>query len=305
VDGLDAGLSVSEVRGQPVRAARGLRERLLPDRTGLLIVPALVVLAFVFGYPLLDIVRRSLSEPSFGLHNYETFFTAESVHRTVLVRTLMTGALITAVCLLLGYPYAYLMTIVGPRWRALLVLIVLVPFWTSLLVRTYAWMILLQENGVINDLLASLGIGRLTLMRNLVGVTIGMAQILLPFMVLPLYSTMRGIDETMVRAASSLGARPVVTFFRVYLPLSLPGVVAGSVLVFVTALGFYITPSLLGSPQQSLISQVIASEAQQQLDFAAAGASGVTLLIVAFAIIGVASRVVRISSVLGGEAVTR
>jgi putative spermidine/putrescine transport system permease protein len=259
------------------------------------------VLVAVFGYPLLDVFKRSLFEPSFGFHNYNAFLTAESVYRTVLIRTLTTGALITVVCLLLGYPYAYLMTVVGRRWRAVLVFIVLVPFWTSLLVRTYGWTVLLQENGVVNDLLVSLGFDRVSLLRNLTGVTIGMAQILLPFMVLPLYSTMRGIDTSLLRASSSLGARGIVTFFRVYLPLSLPGVAAGSVLVFVTSLGFYITPSLLGSPQESLISQVIASQAQQQLDFAAAGASGFTLLLVAFVIIGVASRAVRISSIVSGE----
>jgi putative spermidine/putrescine transport system permease protein len=267
----------------------------------MLVLPALVVLLAAFGYPLVDVFQRSLFEPAFGLDHYSAFLTAESVHRTVLFRTLTTGALITAVCLLLGYPYAYLMTIAGRRWRAVLVFIVLIPFWTSLLVRTYGWTVLLQENGVVNDILGSLGIGPAILLRNLTGVTIGMAQILLPFMVLPLYSTMRGIDTTLLRASSSLGARGVVTFFRVYLPLSLPGVAAGCVLVFITSLGFYITPSLLGSPQQSLISQVIASEAQQQLDFAAAGASGFTLLVVAFVIIGLASRVVRISSIVSGE----
>jgi putative spermidine/putrescine transport system permease protein len=267
-----------------------------------LLLPALILLGWIFAYPVFEIVKRSFFEPGFSFDNYTVFFDAESVYRTVVIRTLLIGGLITGLCLLLGYPYAYLMTVVRPRWQVVMIFVVLVPFWTSLLVRSYAWIILLQNNGVVNDGLAALGLGRIELLRNLTGVVIGMTQILLPFMVLPLYATMRNIDGSMVRAASSLGARPHVAFFRVYFPLSLPGVAAGAVLVFVLSLGFYITPALLGSPQQALASQLIVSLVQQNLDFSGGGGVAVVVLVFTFLILFVATRVVRIGAIVGGGA---
>lgn len=284
--------------------AAGPRERAglrLPavDRWALFVLPALVFVLIFFGFPLVDILRRSFTEPTSGLGNYQTFFESD-VYLTVLRRTVVTAAIVTVICLLLGYPYAYLMTVVGRRWRIILLAVVLLPFWTSLMVRTYAWIILLQDTGVINDVLARLGFGRLSLIRNTTGVTIGMAQILLPFMVLPLYATMQGIDRRLLQAAESLGARPATAFLRVYVPLSMPGVVAGVTLVFILALGFYITPVLLGSPQNALLSQLIVQQISQLLDFGLGGAMAAILFVVTLVLLAVLGRVVKPSAAYGG-----
>jgi putative spermidine/putrescine transport system permease protein len=280
------------------RARAGLR---LPamDRWALFVLPALVFVLIFFGFPLVDILRRSFTEPTSGLGNYQTFFESD-VYLTVLRRTVLTAAIVTVICLLLGYPYAYLMTVVGRRWRIILLAVVLLPFWTSLMVRTYAWIILLQDTGVINDVLATLGFGRLSLIRNTTGVAIGMAQILLPFMVLPLYATMQGIDRRLLQAAESLGARPATAFLRVYVPLSMPGVVAGVTLVFILALGFYITPVLLGSPQNALLSQLIVQQISQLLDFGLGGAMAAILFVVTLVLLAVLGRVVKPSAAYGG-----
>jgi putative spermidine/putrescine transport system permease protein len=271
-----------------------------PRARGGLRLPAMDRWALIFfGFPLVDILRRSFTEPTSGLGNYQTFFESD-VYLTVLRRTVLTAAIVTVICLLLGYPYAYLMTVVGRRWRIILLAVVLLPFWTSLMVRTYAWIILLQDTGVINDVLARLGFGRLSLIRNTTGVTIGMAQILLPFMVLPLYATMQGIDRRLLQAAESLGARPATAFLRVYVPLSMPGVVAGVTLVFILALGFYITPVLLGSPQNALLSQLIVQQISQLLDFGLGGAMAAILFVVTLVLLAVLGRVVKPSAAYGG-----
>ncbi|TJW82596.1 MAG: ABC transporter permease, partial [Mesorhizobium sp.] len=180
-----------------------------------LTLPALVLLAAVIGYPLLTIMLRSLSEPEWGVQNYAWFFGAP-VNLAVLQRTFIISAWVTLVCVICAYPYAYLMTAVGPRVRLVLVLCVLIPFWVSGVVRTLSWVILLQDSGVINSLLRSAGFTGIRLIRTQTGVVIGMAQVLLPFMILPLYSVMKGIDLRLVQAARSLGARPSRAFFTVY-----------------------------------------------------------------------------------------
>jgi putative spermidine/putrescine transport system permease protein len=266
--------------------------RLRPDRWSVLVLPALALLLITFAYPVFDILRRSFTEPVAGLENYRMFFETPA-YVTILRRTFVTAAIVTVVSLVLGYPYAYLMTIVRPRWRLVLLAVVLVPFWTSLMVRTYAWIVLLQDTGVVNDVLDALGIGRLSLIRNTVGVTIGMTQILLPFMVLPLYSTMQGIDRRLLQAAEGLGARPLTAFLRVYVPLSLPGVTAGVTLVFILALGFYVTPALLGSPQNALLSQLVVQQVSQLLNFGGGGAMAAILLVATLVLFALVSRVIR------------
>jgi putative spermidine/putrescine transport system permease protein len=273
------------------RLREGLR-RAFGDRWLLLIAPALVFLGIFFLYPLGDMLVRSFTEPTTGLGNYETFFESE-VYRRVLLRTLTTAAIVTAVCVLLAYPYAYLMTLVSHRWRVVMVAVVLLPFWTSLLVRTYAWIILLQDTGLINDGLRSLGVGEVGLIRNQLGVTIGMAQILLPFAVLPLYAVMQGIDRKLLAAAEGLGARPAVAFLRVYVPLSMPGVLAGSMLVFILALGFYVTPALLGSPDNALFSQLIVQQVSDLLNFGLGSAMATILLVAVLLILALLARFVR------------
>jgi putative spermidine/putrescine transport system permease protein len=275
--------------------------RLRLNRWALLAIPPVAFLGCVFAYPLFKIIQLSVTEPSAGLSNYTEFF-SNGTYVDVLLRTIATGIAVTAMCLVLGFPYAYAMSRARPAMRTLLTFVLLVPLWTSLLVRTYGWTVLLQDTGIINRALQGIGIidSPLHIIRTTGGVMIGMSQILLPFMILPLYAVMRGIDPSYMRAARSLGARPAVAFARVYLPMTLPGVAAGSLIVFVWALGFYITPSLLGSPRQTQLSQLIVTEVQQLLNFGAGSAMAVILLVITLVILGLVSRVVRIDKVYGG-----
>jgi putative spermidine/putrescine transport system permease protein len=272
----------------------------MPDSWALLALPGLVFLLVFFGYPLLELVLVSLREP--GPENYLVFGDSP-VYARVLVTTFRTAALVTVICLVLGYPYAYMMHRSGRRAAAVLAALVLLPFWSSLLVRTYAWVVLLQDSGVINGLLTSLGlIGRpLPLIRNSFGVTVGMSQILLPFMVLPLWAAMRRIDWDLTRAAAGLGAGPFTAFRRVFLPLSLPGVYAGSLLVFVLALGFYITPAVLGSPRDALLSELVVNQVTRQLQFGVGSALGVVLLLCTLVVLAVGSRFARVGAAVGHE----
>lgn len=287
-------MAATAARAEAPRGSRltGRLAALRPNRWALLALPALALVLVAFAYPVFDILRRSFTEPVAGLDNYRQFFETPA-YVTILRRTFITAAIVTVVCLLLGYPYAYLMTIVRPRWRIVLLAVVLVPFWTSLMVRTYAWIVLLQDTGVVNDVLDAMGVGRLSLIRNATGVTIGMTQILLPFMVLPLYSTMQGIDRRLLHAAEGLGAPPRTAFLRVYVPLSLPGVTAGVTLVFILALGFYVTPALLGSPQNALLSQLVVQQVSQLLNFGSGGAMAAILLAATLLLFALVSRVVR------------
>ena len=197
-------------------------------------------------------------------------------------RTLMVSGVITLLCLLLGYPIAHLIARSPPRRANLLLVLVLVPFWTSLLVRTTAWIVLLQTQGVLNDLLVAVGLvsddGRLAMVYNMTGTIVAMTHVLLPFMVLPLYSVMRGIPATHMNAAASLGATPLQAFLRVYWPQSLPGVGAGALLVFILAIGYYITPALVGGSDGQLISNMIAYHMQTSLNWGLAAALGGVLL---------------------------
>lgn len=269
----------------PTRSARGGAGG--KDRaTAGLIAPALVLVIGVFAVPLVIMLWRAFTEPELGLANFG-WYLSDSVQREVLVRTFVTGIEVTAICLLLGYPYAYAMVAAGPKLRLVMTFIVLVPFWTSLMVRTFAWVILLQDDGPLHSALTALGFGDVQLIRSNLGVVIGMSQILLPFMVLPLYAVMSGIDRRLVLASSSLGARPVISFVRVWLPLSAPGIGAGCLMVFISSLGFYVTPALLGAPDDSLISQQIYVQVNSLLQWGRGGAMGVVLLVVTFIVLAV------------------
>jgi putative spermidine/putrescine transport system permease protein len=272
-----------------------------PDRWSLLAVPAVVFLAIFFLIPLVVMGVRSVTDPpGAGLDNYSRFF-AEPAYVHVLTNTFWIALLATVTCLVIGYPFAYLMTIVPGRVAGLLLIAVLLPFWSSLLVRTFAWQVLLRDTGVINRFLLDLGLIRepLTLIRTTGGVIIGMSHILLPFMVLPLYAVMRRIDPELGRAAANLGAPPMSAFVRVFLPLSVPGVAAGTLLVFVLALGFYITPAILGSPRETMISAFIAEQIQQRLNWGLGSAMAVILMAVTFVALLISSRLVRIRDVFG------
>lgn len=252
----------------------------------LLLLPAYALLLGVFAYPLLESVWRSFAEPTLSMDNYAWVF-ANETNLTVIGRTFGNAFLAMLVCLLLAYPYAFLMTIVGPKARTALIVIALIPFWTSLMIRTFAWIVLLQDSGVVNEFLQVFGVGPMQLIRTNTGVMIGLTQVLMPFMILPLYAVMSGIDQRLVVAARSLGARPGVAFWRVFVPLSIPGVAAGGLLVFIQALGFYVTPALLGSPSDAMLSQTIYTQVSSLLNWGRGGALGVVLLIGTVVVLGI------------------
>ncbi|RGE23267.1 ABC transporter permease [Leucobacter sp. wl10] len=273
-----------------VRSANTSRRA--PLRALLLLLPAYALLLGVFAYPVLESMWRSVSEPEPGFGNYAWVFDNPQ-NIDVILRTFGNALTATLVCLVLAYPYAFLMTVVGSRARVVLVVISLIPFWTSLMIRTFAWIVLLQDTGLVNSLLGLVGIGPLQMLRTNLGVLIGLSQVLMPFMVLPLYAVMSGIDGRLVAAARSLGARPSVAFLRIFVPLSLPGVAAGSLMVFIQALGFYVTPALLGSPSDSMLAQSIYAQVSSLLQWGRGGALGVILLVATFVMLGLVALVLR------------
>jgi len=205
------------------------------------------------------------------------------IHRTLWLRTFYVALGVTISCLILAYPIAHLLSTLPLRYANLLMICVLLPFWTSLLVRTSSWMILLQQQGVLNDILVFLKLvddkSRLELMYNMTGTFVAMTQILLPFMVLPLFSVMKTIPPSLMRAGSSLGGTPFHSFRKIYFPLTFPGIGAGSLLVFILSIGYYITPALVGGANGTLISNRIAYHMKETLDWSMASAMGAILLL--------------------------
>jgi putative spermidine/putrescine transport system permease protein len=206
----------------------------------------------------------------------------ERVYVNLFLRTFAMSAVITVICLILGFPIAHLLSVLPMRYSNLLMILVLLPFWTSLLVRTTAWMVLLQSQGVVNNILVWFGIvadnARLEMINNLLGTVIAMTHILLPFMILPLYSVMRPIPPSYVRAARSLGATSWTAFRRVYLPQTIPGIGAGGLLVFILSVGYYITPALVGGASGQLISNLIAFHVNKSNNWSLAAALATILL---------------------------
>ena len=215
-------------------------------------------------------------------------------------RTLLVSTIVTIACLILAYPVAYLLATLPLRTSNLLMICVLMPFWTSLLVRIVAWMIMLQQQGVLNDSLVGLGIisddNRLPLMYNFNGTIIVMTQVLLPFMILPLYSVMRGIPPTYMRAAQNLGATPTRAFIRVYMPQTIPGIGAGVILVFIVAIGYFITPELVGGKDGQMIGNQIAYHLRKSLNWGLASAMGVILLVAILTLYWVYDKIVGIDN---------
>ena len=204
------------------------------------------------------------------------------IHRILWLRTLEVAFFVTIFCFLMGYPIAHLLATLPMKYSNLLMICVLLPFWTSLLVRTTAWIVMLQQKGVINGVLVWLGIlsddGRIAMVYNETGTLIAMTQILLPFMILPLYSVMRVIPKSHMRAAQNLGAKPAIAFWRVYLPQTIPGMSAGGLLVFVLAIGYFITPELVGGKDGKLIGSWIAYHLKTTLNWGLTAALGAILL---------------------------
>jgi putative spermidine/putrescine transport system permease protein len=233
----------------------------------------------------LDLTRNAKGE-------IERAAQANRIYLDVLLRTLQISASVTLLCLLLGFPVALLLTQVSEKTSDWLMVLVLLPFWTSLLVRTAAWVVVLQREGMVNTLLLRLGLiaEPLTLIYNRTGVLIAMTHVLLPFMILPLYSVLKGIPPHYMRAAASLGAPPVTAFFRVYLPMAAPAIVAGSLMVFILAMGYYITPALVGGGSDQMLSYFVATYTTDTGNWGLASALGLMMLLTTFVLYGLAHK---------------
>jgi putative spermidine/putrescine transport system permease protein len=224
----------------------------------LLILPALLLVLAFYVAPILQVLAISVSEPEPGLGNYERLFTSEGVQR-VIMTTLRICLITTALALLLGYAIAYAITLASPRARGFWILAVLVPLWISVLVRAFAWVTLLRRQGLVNNTLMNAGVIQepLALVWNEFGILVGMVHYMVPFAVLPMLASMREIDMRLLAAARGLGASRAQVFRQVFLPLSMPGVIAAGVLVFIFSLGFYITPAILGGGRTLMVAEWI------------------------------------------------
>jgi len=225
----------------------------------------------------------------------------QRVFSRILLRTFEISAIVTLACLLLGYPLAYWLSTLPARQANVLMIVVLVPFWTSILVRVAAWIVLLQREGLVNKALLSLSvIGEpLTLLFNRTGVIVSMTHILLPFMILPLYSVMKSVPPSYLRAAVSLGSPPLAAFFRVYVPQTWPGIGAGGLLVFILSIGYYVTPALLGGPNDQMLSYYIAQYTNVDVNWGMACALGTVLLSATLVLYAIYRRVVKSELSLG------
>jgi len=208
---------------------------------------------------------------------------------------------VTVMCLFLAFPYAYLMSVSSIRGRRWLTLFILFPLYSSILIRTLAWVVLLQDTGPVNDVLEWIGIGRVPLIRTTFGVALGMTQILLPFAVLPLYSAMEKVDRRLLPAARSLGARPSTAFLTVFVPLTRSGLISGATTVFILALGFFIIPSMLGSPQNTLLPSLVYQQINGFLLWGQGTALGVGLLLITLLLVLIGMRIAGAKSMFTGR----
>lgn len=259
----------------------------------MLALPCLLLAVF-FVWPMGMVFLRSFTDPTLNIDNYVEIFSRPAYLR-VLWNTLVVAFTVTVLCLVISYPVAAVIAGFKGGLLNLCFALILIPFWTSTVIRTYAWMVLFQRKGVLNGFFQEIGLidKPLELMRNFIGVQIGMVHVLLPFMILPLLATLRGIDPVYMRAAGVLGANPIRAFLHVYLPLSMPGVSAGVLLVFITALGFFITPALLGSERQMMIAMLIEQQVSVTVNWPLASALSTLLLVVTIAIYIVYERLQR------------
>jgi len=260
------------------RAAARRRARRGAATPWLLVAPSCLVLIVLFLTPIGYVLLLSVTDPNVSLGHYVRIVTVPLYSR-VMVNTFLTSLIVTGLCLVLGFPVAYVMARRRGWITTLLVTIVAMSFWTGFLVRTYAWLVILGNKGPVAAAYAALGLGSPPrLLFTSFSSTLGMTHILLPYMILALYAVMKKIDPSYLKAAASLGARPGAAFRSVFLPLSLPGVVNGCLLVFVVCLGFFVTPVLLGTPRDMMISQLINQQIEELLAWGFASAVAVVLL---------------------------
>lgn len=265
-----------------------------------LVLPLLLYMAVIYVYPLMRMLVMSLFAPDFTLVHYVEFFNSNIYLRSLYV-TLKVSGLVTILCLLLGYPLAYYLSSITAKRANLLLIFVLVPLWTSILVRTYSWMMILGRNGILNQALLKLELvdSPLKIIFNMMGLTIGMVHVMLPFMILSLYSVMTGIDRNLLKAAQNLGARPFEAFRRIFLPLSIPGIFAGSILVFIISVGFFITPALLGGRKEVMIAMVIEQAVSVFLNWEFASSASFILLVLIIGIFLISGKIIGFDKLWG------
>lgn len=253
-----------------------------------LTIPAFAILLVVFGIPIFLLFLTSLNAPDFSLVNYQAFL-RQPANVRVLFQTIEVSMVATAICIIIGYPTAYMITAVSKRLRTVLLIFVVIPYLTSLLVRTYAWIVILGDRGLINNLLLDLHLisSPLQVIYTRMAVYVGIVHIMLPVMILPLVSVMMGIDKSLMAAARSMGATPLAAFWRAFFPMSLPGVRSGSLLVFVLCLGFYITPAALGGLRDAMLSNFIAAQVASSFNMAYTATSAFILLGIAAVVLSI------------------
>ncbi|SAK87563.1 binding-protein-dependent transport systems inner membrane component [Caballeronia hypogeia] len=281
--------------------ARGLVFEQL--RLGALLVPALVLVLVVLVAPIAWLAWQSAFDLS-GALSFENYARlATPVYRNAFFSTFQMSALVTVLVLLLGYPLAYMLSQLPARVASACMVFVVLPFWTSTLVRTYAWMVLLQRTGLVNTWLINLHLidHPLQLVNNFTGTAIGMTHVMLPCLVLPLYSAMKAVDPVYMRAAANCGATPVQAFWQAYFPMTLPGLSAGVVLVFVLCLGFYVTPALLGGGRINMLSMQIQNDVAMSGNPGAASALGVVLVILTMIVLAAIGRLFGLERMYGGK----
>ncbi len=256
-----------------------------------LTLPALGLLILFFVLPVAMLLTRSVTEPVPGLGNYAELL-GSSTYLRIFANTFIVSGLVTLVSLLIGFPVAWALAIMPNRAASIVFAILLLSMWTNLLARTYAWMVLLQRTGVINKMLLGMGLidTPLPLVNNLTGVTIGMTYIMLPFIILPLYGVIRKIDPAILQAAALCGANRWQSLVRVLLPLAMPGMAAGALMVFVMSLGYFVTPALLGGTSNMMLAELIAQFVQSLVNWGMGGAAALVLLVVTLALYAVQLR---------------
>lgn len=276
----------------------------IPGLKWLLLLIPLVYTAVLLYYSMASVLKLSVYDNNgFTMKYLEQVFT-EPLYLKVLWNTLKTSFIVMLATLFISYPIAYLLVVMeSERWKKIVLALVMITLWISLLVRTFTWTVILQDQGIINKFLISAGLitEPIKLMYNTTGVVIGMTHILIPYMVLSLYSVMEGIDRRLVQAAQGMGARPWKAFVQIFLPLSLPGVMSGSLIVFVLGIGYFVTPALLGGQGNMMISKLIQENIQMTLNWSMASAISIVLLLTTLVLLGLAAWIARLSPLLKGE----
>lgn len=244
-------------------------------------VPALLLVLAFFVLPVAALLLRSVSEPVLGLQNYAQLF-GSTTYLRIFLNTFLVSSLVTLIAVVVGFPVAWMLAIMPRRWSQVVFAILILSMWTNLLARTYAWMVLLQRTGVINKWLMSLGLIHepLALVNNLVGVTIGMSYIMLPFVILPLTGVIRAIDPAILQAAALCGATRGQALRLVLLPLALSGILSGALMVFVMSLGYFVTPALLGGTANMMLAELIAQFVQSLVNWGMGAAAAFVLLVI-------------------------